>query len=199
MVACRLRSPEGDQVSRWLKRNAWALPVAVAVLALASFNDVQDWLDGYRTSNPVSPVSPGADGWVRYGTARVRLIRIEQVEPVDYGKAPLALPPGTTAWRAELEFDLPTADALNGCQVRLRSGSGWVYTNNPTELSGAKDKDYVVCGPSGADSGSFPRGHRGFGMFLMPATEQPRAVEITRATLLPRYAELPRGTARAQD
>ncbi|MDQ1288104.1 MAG: hypothetical protein QG622_1669 [Actinomycetota bacterium] len=180
-------------VGRWLRRNAWAFPVMVAVLALSSFSECEQRYDAYRRDGALVASRPGADGWAGYGGARVRLVRLREFRPVDYARVPVALPPGTTAWEAELEFDLPSAEALSGCQIRLRSGSGWIYTTNPAELRRMSGRDFVNCAPD--DPGKNPGRQivAGRAHFVVPATESPGAVEVIRATLLPRYAELPSG------
>jgi len=173
-------------MSGWWRRNGWALPVAaVAVAGLARLSAHDDWVT-YTHTTPLRPVRSAPGEWTAYGTARVRLDELVAVP--DPAGTVHALPAGTTAWRATLEFDLPRPDALAGCVVQAGDAAGRLYAAEPLELSRSGAGGTASCSPDDAATG--PRLLRTRPLFLLPAGDTLVTVRISRATQLPRYAEL---------
>jgi hypothetical protein len=172
----------------WWRRNGWALPVCVVVLAGAGVPDAKEWYDKYQQGNPTVPVRAGGDGWVRYDTGGVRMVRLEPTTALDRDGAPVALPPDTTAWRATLEFDLPDEKTFEGCQIQATSVTGRLYSGDPGGALGRAEGATLGCRPYDDEKG--PRRYTATPMFVVPKDERLVAVRVIQPTRLPRYAEL---------
>lgn len=174
----------------WWRRNRWGLLVLVPVLALALGPSVKDGYELYSRMDDHEPVSAGADGWVAFSGARIRLAELVEATNIPaYGSKPFQLPEGVRAWRATMTFEASNPKAVSSCKIELEDRDGRVFTANPVELSAAR-VPYAGCTP---DDDAKKSSFQAVAYFVLPQSAKPAAVRITRATETPRYARLTAG------
>ena len=174
----------------WWRRNRWGLVALLPALLGASALDLGDGYDRFWNSQPRAPVGPGADGWVAFAGARVRLAALAPAEDLrEYGGQPFAPPPGVRVWRAAIAFDgAAPGGALAGCRLLLEDAAGRTFDAGPTELRRARTPIAGCTPPSGA------RGpYETVAYFVTPAGARPVAVRVVLFTKLPAYARLTAG------
>lgn len=185
--------PEPETSGRqpgWWRRNRWGLVALLPALALALGPSLKEGYEQYSRTEPRRPVVAGADGWVAFSGARIRLVEVvEETTVPGYGNRPFQLPKGVRAWRVTLAFETTDPEALAGCQPQLEDQAGRIFTARPAELSGAR-MPVVRCTPSDEAAGST---YQTVAYFALPRSATPAAVRIIRLTELPSYARLPVG------
>jgi hypothetical protein len=171
----------------WWRRNVWGLVALLPLLALAFGPSVKEGLD-YYNRHAHEAVLPGGDGWVTYADARIRLVEFGPATDLETRSGePFQPPPNTKVWRAAIEFDASSPDAVAGCTLALEDTQGREFSANPVEISGVASL-VATCTPK--DDGT-PSPWQVELYFVTPASAQPEAVRVTRATQLPHYARLP--------
>ncbi|GAA4715129.1 hypothetical protein [Phytohabitans rumicis] len=172
----------------WWRRNLWGLLALVPVLALAMGPGVKEGLDVYNRVDFHEAVNPGADGWVSYSDARIKLAELAPTTDVKtYGGEPFPVPAGTRVWRATITFEASTTKAVGGCTLALEDKDGRMFGPNPDELDGAR-VGFPACTP---EDDNAPSPWQTVTYFVLPESATPAAVWVSRATSMPRYARLP--------
>lgn len=177
----------------WWRRNRWALLALLPVLGIALYSPGKNAYDRYLRVTPVNAVAAGADGWVRYHDARLRLI--ELVAPAEiptFGSRRFELPPGVRVWRGTFEVDsAKSGERLAGCDIALEDSEGRTYDDSPLELIGAR-LPLSSCAPAGGQPA--PTGpYEVQEYFAVPRSAEPVAVRVWLSTRLPSYARLTKG------
>ncbi|GAA3725412.1 hypothetical protein GCM10022225_02880 [Plantactinospora mayteni] len=184
-------APEGagsGQVG-WWRRNRWGLLALLPALVLALGPGVKDGYEQYSQAEYLEPVGVGADGWVEFAAARIRLVELVEVPSVPArGSRQVTLPEGVRVWRATLAFELPDPEALIGCLPYLEDRDGRLFSANPPELNGAR----LPVTRCAADDPA-QRSLQTEAYFVLPGPATPAALRIVKATQRPRYARLPVG------
>ena len=140
----------------------------------------------YWKRQPREAVSPGPDGWVTYGDARIKLIALGPASDLEkYSGEPFTPPPGVAAWKAIIAIEA-TAKGIGACRLSLEDDAGRTYEASPSELSGSRTS-LASCLPDGDPP---PTSYRKDLYFATPASARPVAVRITLTLQLPRYARL---------
>jgi hypothetical protein len=166
----------------------WGLIALLPVLALAFGPSVKEALDDYNRLHPHEAVLPGGDGWVTYGEARIRLVEFGPATDLTTRSGePFQPPPNTKVWRAAIEFDASSHDAVAGCDLLLEDTQGREFSANPVEISGVGSL-FAGCTP---EDDNAPSPWQVELYFVTPASAQPEAVRVIRDLQLPRYARLP--------
>ncbi|MEO3924475.1 hypothetical protein ABGB07_11535 [Micromonosporaceae bacterium B7E4] len=180
--------PGSGQVG-WWRRNRWGLLALLPALVLALGPGVKDGYERYSRAEYLEPVGVGADGWVEFSGARIRLVELVEAPSVPArGSRPVTLPEGVRVWRATLVFELSTPEALIGCLPYLEDGDGRLFSANPPELNGARLPVTRCVADDPAQ-----RSLQAEAYFLLPRPATPVALRIVKATQRPRYARLPVG------
>ncbi|MDW5323936.1 hypothetical protein [Plantactinospora sp. KLBMP9567] len=171
----------------WWRRNRWGLLALLPALVLALGPGVKDGYERYSRAEYLEPIGVGADGWVEFSGARIRLVELVEAPSVPArGSRPVTLPEGVRVWRATLVFELSTPEALIGCLPYLEDGDGRLFSANPPELSGARLPVTRCVADDPAQ-----RSLQAEAYFLLPRPATPVALRIVKATQRPRYARLP--------
>lgn len=172
----------------WWRRNLWGLLALVPLFALAVAPAAKDGWDLYNRIEAHEAVTAGADGWVTYSGARMRLVELAPATGLkNYREQPFTPPKGVRVWRATLAFETPDPKALSACGIELEDRAGRRYSDAPDELSGAADLPYPSCAPEDENT---PSPYQTFAYFALPESATPAAIRIIRGTELPRYAHL---------
>lgn len=190
----------------WWRRNAWGLVLLVPAMGVVAVAPYLQTYDSFLRLQEREPVVPGAQHWVDFHGARMRLVELSQESTLPtYDDKTTAAPSGLRVVRAVLEFDgVPDDIGLGGCRLFLESTTGERYGEKPTELTsvdsvslpdGGCTPETEYSAPSASPAPSpLPSGARGTWRtvcyFAMPLTAYPSAVRVTIATELPRYALL---------
>jgi hypothetical protein len=171
----------------WWRRNWWALPLLLPLLAAAVGHDIIDGYDKWHKLLPTESVTGPSGQWVSFGGGRLRLQSVNEIHDLkDYEGKPFPLPSNVDVWQATIEIDAPDDAALLGCQIALQDSAGDTYGENPEELSGADINDFGCTRPTGAPTtGTYTV----VASFVTPATDV-SGVRVTVPTELPRYAWL---------
>lgn len=157
------------------------------MLALALGPSVKEGLDHYNRTVPHEAVLPGADGWVSYSDARMRLASFGPATDLEtYGGEPFSPPGGTKAWKATIEIEAASKESVAACTVKLEDTEGRTYSSSPNELQGARTR-FASCTPEDDEA---PSPWLVDLYFVTPESAQPAAVRVTRGLLNPRYARL---------
>jgi hypothetical protein len=171
----------------WWRRNRWGVLALVPVLLLALGLQLDDVYDIYWKRKPRQPVSPGADGWVSYGDARIKLVSLGPVSDLKtYGGEPFTPPPGVAAWKATVAFEAAKSSGIGACRLSLEDDTGRTYEPSPGELSGTRTS-FASCLPDGDPP---PTSYQKDLYFATPASARPTALRVTLTLQLPRYARL---------
>jgi hypothetical protein len=186
-------SVPGEQtrpVNGWWRRNRWGLVALVPALALALGPSVKNGYERMTQTEPRRAVVAGADGWVPYAGARMRLAELTATtESTDQDGKPLSLPEGVRVWRARVFFEMSTPEGIKGCSPWLEDHDGRLFSANPIELTGLR-LSYADCGPDSGAGG--PRYEKVF-HFVMPESSAPAALRVVNRVQVPRYARMPAG------
>jgi hypothetical protein len=196
----------------WWRRNAWGLVLLVPAMAAVSVAPYLQTYDTFLAHQERQPVLPGAEHWVSFSDARMRLVELSEESTLPtYDDRTTPAPAGLRVVRAVIEFDgVPENPGLQGCRLFLESTAGEQYSEKPTELTSVDtvslphggctpetDFSAPTASPSpGASSKPtpIPSGARGTWRtvcyFAMPLTAYPSGVRVSIATELPRYALL---------
>jgi hypothetical protein len=170
----------------WWRRNRWGLVALLPALLVALALQLDDVYDIYWKRQPRQPVSAGADGWVTYGEARLKLVALEPADDLrTFGGEPFPLPAGVAAWKATIAFEA-TKEAIGGCKLSLEDDAGRTYAPSPDELSDARTP-FASCLP---DYDPPPKSYQNEIYFATPESARPVAVRISLFPQLPRYARL---------
>ncbi|MEN3608247.1 hypothetical protein [Plantactinospora sp. ZYX-F-223] len=173
----------------WWRRNRWGLLALLPALLLALGPGVKDGYERYSRAEYLEPVGVGADGWVEFSGARIRLVELVEASSVPArGSRPVTLPEGVRVWRATVAFELSAPEALIGCLPYLEDGDGRLFSVNPPELSGARLPVTQCVADDPAQ-----RSLQAEAYFLLPRPAAPVALRIVKPTQRPRYARLPVG------
>jgi hypothetical protein len=179
----------------WWRRNRWGLAALLPALVGAIGLDVRDGYRHHRNAQPSAPIGPGADGWVAFAGARMRLAEIAPAELQDYRGRRHELSGSLRAWRAEIVFDGARA-ALASCRLMLEDAAGRTFDPDPAELRGLRIP-LPGCRPPPDSAASPSRTDRAeyttMSYFVTPASARPVAVRITLTGALPSYARLTGG------
>jgi hypothetical protein len=176
----------------WWRRNVWGLLTMVPLFGVAAGLAFVDPVYRFWEQQPVQPVTASADGWVQLDDVKVRLAEVKAVAPVDSRGRALAMPPGTLAWRAELEFKLADPKAAQGCEIRLVDDSGRLFGTMPQELSRARESTGLPCAPPDGDEDKGLLEYRSTAYFVLPTAAEPVNIKIAWVTRNPRYVLLSR-------
>ncbi|WP_203865271.1 hypothetical protein [Plantactinospora endophytica] len=160
----------------------------IPVMALALAPGVRDGYQQYSRAEDRQPVTAGADGWVSFSGARIRLVEVVETTVPGYGNRPFTLPPGVRAWRATLAIELSGPEALLGCRPQLEDRDGRLFSADPAELFNAR-VPRTGCRPDDETQRSF----EAVAYFVLPRSATPVALRITQASAMPRYAQFPIG------
>ncbi len=172
----------------WWRRNRWGLLLVVPALALALYSPVKDGYAGYWKAEPRRPVSGAPGGWVAFDGARMRLERLAvDSAPPDFDGEPVAVPTGTQAWKATIDFDVPSKVRLTGCTVALEASTGTTFSPGPQDLKGL-DTPFDYCTPEDPDDKSAR--YQTVAYFLLPRQAHPVALRVSVRAKLPVYARL---------
>jgi hypothetical protein len=172
----------------WWRRNRWGLIALIPVLAATIGLNVGDVYDTYWKGKPREPVKPGADGWVSFGGARMRLADLAPAADLQtFGGKAFTPPGGSAVWKATLAFDTAKPDSIGGCDIELEDSSGRTFGANPSELT-STEAGFASCLP---DFGAAKTAkYQTVAYFVTPSSARPSAIRITLRTQLPRYARL---------
>ncbi|MEJ3748338.1 hypothetical protein WEI85_34270 [Actinomycetes bacterium KLBMP 9797] len=173
----------------WWRRNLWGLIALVPLFALAIAPAAKDGWDLYNRVEAHEAVPAGADGWVTYAGARIRLVELAPATGLqNYREQPFTPPKGVRVWRATLAFETSDPQGMVSCGIELEDRAGRRYSDAPNELSGAADLGFSNCAP---EDDNTPSPYQTFAYFALPESATPAAIRITRPTGMPRYAHLP--------
>ncbi|MEQ4303088.1 hypothetical protein ABNF97_17120 [Plantactinospora sp. B6F1] len=173
----------------WWRRNRWGLLALLPALVLALGPGMRDGYQRYSQAEYLEPVGVGADGWVGFSDARIRLVELVEAPSVPArGSRRVTLPAGVRVWRAVLVFEPSTPEALIGCLSYLEDRDGRLFSWNPAELRGAG-----LPIPRCVADDPAVRSFQTEAYFVLPDSAVPAAVWIVKATQRPRYARLPLG------
>ncbi|MEJ3745251.1 hypothetical protein WEI85_18405 [Actinomycetes bacterium KLBMP 9797] len=182
-------TPVAPPARGWWRRNLWGLIALVPVFALAIAPAAKDGWDLYNRIEAHEAVPAGADGWVTYAGARIRLVELAPATGLqNYREQPFTPPKGVRVWRATLAFETSDPQGMVSCGIELEDRAGRRYSDAPNELSGAADLGFSNCAP---EDDNTPSPYQTFAYFALPESATPAAIRITRPTGLPRYAHLP--------
>jgi hypothetical protein len=95
-------------------------------------------------------------------------------------------------FRAVLDFDLASEDALAGCRLELETTDGRRYSTDPAELGGLFLTS-TLCRPLATDDAGPTTGSRSLrddAWFVLPPGATPRGLRVVVPTQQPRYAVL---------
>lgn len=182
---------------RWWRRNWWGLLAVVPVLALLVWLSPDHSYEQWRDAEPREEVRPGADGWVSYGGARLRLEQVGSARVEDSLGAPYPVPDGVRAWGATVTIGVTGDDpeALLGCELRLEDEQGRLFGSQPQELLGAyldgEPVDGTLCTPSLEQEGQEQFQVRA--LFALPENVEPAALRVTQFEALPAYVRFDTG------
>ena len=190
--------PRPERVLRpgWWRRNVWGLvllPVAVVAALIGPFVDTA-YRDFFQ-SEPRVPVAGTSGAWVSFAGGRMRLLQLETVVPVDYGKKPITVT-GAKVWHARVGYDAPAESSkFGGCRVFLEDAEGRTFSADPVELSGADVDSDLGCGAPTLSASPPPSAgalvqYEISYYFVLPASARAAALRITVATETPRFARL---------
>jgi hypothetical protein len=180
---------------RWWRRNWWGVAAVAPLLAAALVVGPDDSFDTLRNEHTGEVVRPGEDGWVDYGTARLRLAGFGPAELFRDEGEPFVVP-GLAAWQVTLEID-PQGDpsALLGCTLELEDGAGRRFMDGPAALGSANDANGDGIYANGCslpydapEDGSEPFETTAY--FLLPESIPPVALRISHYTQDPDYVRV---------
>lgn len=167
----------------------WGLIALVPVFALAVAPAAKEGWDLYNRVEVHEAVTAGADGWVNYAGARIRLVELAPATGLkNYREQPFTPPKAVRVWRATLTFETPDPKAMGVCAIEVEDREGRRYSDRPDELSGAADLPYPTCAPEEENT---PSPYQVVAYFALPESATPAAVRVSRNTERPRYARLP--------
>lgn len=172
----------------WWRRNRWGLLLLVPALALALYSPVKTGYRMYWKAEPRQPVAGTPGSWVAYDGARMRLTRLAvDTGPQDFLGDPIAIPAGTQAWKATVDFDVPHGVKLSLCTVSLEAADGKTFSPGPDDLKDL-DAPFDYCTPEDPDDKSAE--YQTVAYFLLPREAHPVALRVIAKTKLPEYARL---------
>src|SRR5215217_6463338 len=119
----------------WWRRNAWGLVLLVPAMGAVAVGPYLQTYDSFLRNQERTAVESGAEHWVAYHGARMRLVELSEEKSVPkYDGSPVPVPQGMRVVKAVLEFD-GVPEELEGCQIYLQDTTGERYGEGPTELS----------------------------------------------------------------
>jgi hypothetical protein len=189
----------------WWRRNAWGLALLLPAFGVVAIGPYLQTYDSFLMHQERVKVESGAEHWVTYHGARMRLVELSEEKSVPkYDGSPVPAPAGMRTVKAVLEFD-GVPEEIFGCRVSVQSTDGERYDEDPTELStldgvslphggcGIDDKPDPSASPSSAPAprpSGAPAKWKTVCYFVMPLSAYPSGVRIVIPTELPRYALL---------
>jgi hypothetical protein len=181
----------------WWRRNRWGLVALLPALAAAIGPGVREGYRHHRDAQPSAPIGAGADGWVVFAGAHMRLAEITPATELrDYRGRRYTPPSSLRVWRAEIVFDGTAREALAICRLLLEDAAGRTFDAGPAELRGLRIP-LPGCTPQPAGPDAPSRSNRAdyatMAYFVTPASARPVAVRVMLTSLWPSYARLTGG------
>jgi hypothetical protein len=189
----------------WWRRNAWGLVLLIPAAVAVAVPTYLETADSFLARQEREAVLPGADHWVTYSDARMRLVELSDEKTLPtYDDKTVPAPANLRIIKAVLEFDgVPANQGLGGCRLFLESTAGERFAEKPAEVTTVdkvslpdggctpEEPDRFGATPAPSPQPSDVRGTwRTVCYFVMPLSAYPMGVRVVIATELPRYALL---------